>query len=82
MTERRRTVRCEEIQARIEELAKLIETLEAKDAPCNEPMIRQLKARMRELEGLLAGDAQWRSKMRKRRVVEAIGDFGKKGRKK
>ena len=40
MTERRRTVRCEEIQARIEELAKLIETLELKDAPCNEPMIR------------------------------------------
>jgi hypothetical protein len=38
-------------------------------------VIRVLKAQLAELEALLAGDADWRARMRERRVVSAAGDF-------
>ncbi len=76
-------MRADQIESRMEELRREIAALEAVDAPCNEPLVRQLRAQLRELEALLAGDPSWRAKMRKRRVVEAIKDFnGRQGRRK
>ena len=76
----RKNVKVEEIEARVSELRAEIAALEGKDAPCNEPMIRQLKAQLRELEALLAGDAGWRRQVRERGIREAAGDYMKKRR--
>ena len=75
---RRRTVTTAEIEARVEELRAEIAGLEADGAPCNEPTIRTLRARLAELEALLAGDPDWRRRVRERRIRGAAGDYMRK----
>lgn len=74
-------MRADQIESRMEELRREIAALEAVDAPCNEPLVRQLRAQLRELEALLAGDPTWRAQMRKRAVRKAIKDYTERRRK-
>ena len=70
------------IEVRAAELRREIELIEARNVGTNEPVIRQLRAQLAELEVLLAGDADWRAKVRERkaRVAGAVGDFMDKRR--